>query len=221
VGRSDQKTSRPRHVSAGRRFLVSALAGAVAGAVAGEVLPWQAAVLLAWDTSAVVLVVWVLLSIFRKDSGDSAVHATEEDSSRTAADIMLLGAAGASLGAVLLTLLKASSATGVSKAFLTLTALGSVVVSWAVVHVLFTLRYARLYFAEPRGGIDWHEKDLQPKYRDFAYVAFTVGMTYQVSDTEITSRAIRSAVLRHALLSYLFGTVIIAITINVIAGLAK
>ena len=62
---------------------------------------------------------------------------------------------------------------------------------------------------------------LEPRYRDFAYVAFTVGMTYQVSDTEITSKAIRTAVLRHALLSYLFGTVIIAITINVIAGLAK
>ena len=218
---SEQKAVRPRHVTAGRRFLVAALAGVAAGAGAAEILPWQAAVLLGWDTAAVVFVAWVLLSIFRKDAGDSARHATEEDSSRTAADLMLLGAAGASLAAVLLTLLKASSARGASKTFLTVTAVGSVIVSWGVVHVTFTLRYARLYFAAPRGGIDWHEKGLEPRYRDFAYVAFTVGMTYQVSDTEITSKPIRTAVLRHALLSYLFGTVIIAITINLIAGLAK
>jgi uncharacterized membrane protein len=221
VGRGDRQATRPRHVSAGRRFLVATVAGLAAGALAGEVLPWQAAILLGWDTAALVFAVWVLLSIFRKDAGDTAMHATEEDSSRAAADVMLLGASAASLAAVLLTLLKASSMAGASKTFLTLTAIGSVVVSWAVVHVIFTLRYARLYFTDPPGGIDWHEEGLRPSYRDFAYVAFTVGMTYQVSDTEINARAIRTAVLRHALLSYLFGTVIIAITINLIAGLAR
>ena len=52
-------------------------------------------------------------------------------------------------------------------------------------------------------------------------MAFTIGMTYQVSDTELNSRAIRSTALRQALLSYLFGAVIIAMTINVVAGLLK
>ena len=97
----------------------------------------------------------------------------------------------------------------------------SVFLSWAVVHLTYTLRYARLFFTEPQGGIDFHEDKRDATYVDFAYVAFTIGMTYQVSDTDLSKRQIRAAALRHALLSYLFGTVIIAMTINVIAGLAK
>jgi uncharacterized membrane protein len=93
-----------------------------------------------------------------------------------------------------------------------------VAVSWAVVHTVFTLRYAHLYFEDPVGGIDF-SSDADPDYRDFAYVAFTVGMTFQVSDTEIAKRTIRRAVLAHALLSYLFGAVILAVVINVLGGL--
>jgi len=134
---------------------------------------------------------------------------------------MLLGAAIGSLGAVLMSLVKASSEHGVAKALLTAVAVVSVFLSWAVVHLTFTLRYARLFFTEPQGGINFHEDKRDATYADFAYVAFTIGMTYQVSDTDLSKRQIRAAALRHALLSYLFGTVIIAMTINVIAGLAK
>jgi uncharacterized membrane protein len=68
-------------------------------------------------------------------------------------------------------------------------------------------------------GIDFNQHD-DPDYHDFAYLAFTIGMTYQVSDTDLTTRAVRRTALRHALLSYVFGTAIIAVTINVVAGLA-
>ena len=93
-----------------------------------------------------------------------------------------------------------------------------VVVSWITVHTLFTLRYARLYYDGPEGGIDFQSDDL-PDYLDFVYLAFTVGMTFQVSDTNISDRRIRRAITRHALLGYLFGTVIIGVTINVVGGL--
>jgi uncharacterized membrane protein len=89
--------------------------------------------------------------------------------------------------------------------------------SWTSVHTVFTLRYARLYY-QAGGGINWHAKD-QPDFGDFAYVALTLGMTFQVSDTDITSKPIRKAALRHAVLSYLFGVVILATTINVVASL--
>jgi uncharacterized membrane protein len=89
-----------------------------------------------------------------------------------------------------------------------------------MVHTLFCLRYAHLYYDGTLGGIDFHD-DEPPTYHDFAYLAFTVGMTYQVSDTEVNDRAIRSTILRHALLSFLFGTTIIALTINIVAGLTK
>jgi uncharacterized membrane protein len=87
------------------------------------------------------------------------------------------------------------------------------------VHTVFALRYGRLYYSTD-GGINFHDRS-EPTYQDFAYLAFTVGMTYQVSDTEIPARVIRATVLRHALLSFLFGTTIIAMTINIVAGLVK
>ncbi|MGH9277374.1 MAG: DUF1345 domain-containing protein, partial [Acidimicrobiales bacterium] len=96
-------------------------------------------------------------------------------------------------------------------------ALFGIVLAWAVVHSVYTLRYARLYYQEG-GGIDFSQA-ADPDYRDFAYVAFTIGMTYQVSDTEVASRSIRHTVLRHALLSFVFGTAILAVTINVVASL--
>ena len=95
-----------------------------------------------------------------------------------------------------------------------------VVASWAVLHTIFVLRYALLYYSEPVGGIDFKQEP-DPTYRDFAYVGFTVGMTFQVSDTDIGKATIRTAVLRHSLLSFVFGAVILAITINLLAGLSK
>ncbi|HXL15932.1 MAG TPA: DUF1345 domain-containing protein, partial [Streptosporangiaceae bacterium] len=76
------------------------------------------------------------------------------------------------------------------------------------------------YYEVPEGGVDFNQ-DEQPCYRDFAYLALTVGMTFQVSDTNLRTTAIRATALRHALLSYLFGTVILAATINLIAGIGS
>jgi len=97
-------------------------------------------------------------------------------------------------------------------------ALMSVFVSWTLVHTVFTLKYARLYYTGQPGGIDFNET-AAPDYRDFAYLSFTIGMTFQVSDTDLTAKPIRMTALRHALLSYLFGVAVVAMTINVVAGL--
>jgi len=99
--------------------------------------------------------------------------------------------------------------------------IGSVAAAWLVVHTLFTLRDARLYYLGDDGGVDFNQPDYQPTYRDFAYLAFTIGMTYQVFDTELRTRAIRATARRHALLSYLLGAIVLAVTINMIAGLGK
>jgi uncharacterized membrane protein len=69
-------------------------------------------------------------------------------------------------------------------------------------------------------GVDFNE-DALPCYTDFAYLALTIGMTYQVSDTNLQTTGIRRTALRHAILSYGFGALIIATTINLIAGLGK
>ena len=100
---------------------------------------------------------------------------------------------------------------------ITTVAVVSVVASWVAVHTVFTLRYAHLFYLGD-GGIDFHD-DRKPDYGDFAYVAFTIGMTYQVSDSDLTAKPIRVTALRHALLSYLFGIAVVALTINVVATL--
>jgi uncharacterized membrane protein len=97
----------------------------------------------------------------------------------------------------------------------------TVVLSWTVVNTVYTLRYADLHFSSREAGIAFGDSAGQqrPTYRDFAYVAFTIGMCYQVSDTTVRDRRIRGTVLSHAFLSYVFGVVIVAGSVNLIAGL--
>ena len=87
-----------------------------------------------------------------------------------------------------------------------------------LVHTVYMLRYADLYYRGPKGGITFAGKE-DPDYKDFAYVAFTLGMTFQVSDTDLTGKRVRRTALHHALLSYVFGTGIVAITVSSVAAL--
>ena len=135
-----------------------------------------------------------------------------------AADAILVGASLVSLVGVGLALLEASGEKANAHSLITALAFVSVVLSWASVHAVYTLRYARLYYSEAAGGIDWHADDL-PDFGDFAYVALTIGMTFQVSDTDIRAKHIRKPALRHAVLSYLFGVVVVSTMINVVASL--
>jgi uncharacterized membrane protein len=199
------------------RVLAVFTAGALAFAVAIFLTAWQAATLVGWDVAAVVFIAWVWRSVAGKDSAATAAFATTDDRSRPAADLILIAVSGATLVVVALALLEASREKGAAEGFITAVAGVSVVLSWATVNTVFTLRYASLYYLEG-GGINFYE-DRQPDYGDFAYVALTIGMTYQVSDTAFAARSIRMTALRHALLSFVFVTSVVAMTINVVAGL--
>jgi uncharacterized membrane protein len=98
----------------------------------------------------------------------------------------------------------------------------TVMLSWTVINTVYTLRYADQDFRSRPGGIAFGENGQeQPSYRDFAYVAFTIGMCYQVSDTTLRDPRIRRTALAHAILSYLFGVVIVAGSVNLISGLVR
>ena len=200
------------------RVIVAALLGLGAAAAARPWSPWQLTILVGWDVGAGVFLAAVWWIIARADNRATATLATREDETRTGASLLLLGASTFSLVGVALALIEAKAAGGTVEAVLTAVATLTVVLSWAVVHTVFTLRYAHLYFQAPRGGVDF-PKTSAPDYHDFAYLAFTIGMTFQVSDTALEGAKLRHTALRHALLSYMFGTVIVATTINVIAGL--
>ncbi|MFB9285993.1 DUF1345 domain-containing protein [Pseudoclavibacter helvolus] len=97
---------------------------------------------------------------------------------------------------------------------------GRVRASWALIQVLFTLRYAGVYYRSGGTGVDFNQPE-PPEYRDFAYLALTIGMTYQVSDTNLTSTCIRREALRHALLSFILGVTVLAAMVNLVSALAQ
>lgn len=202
-----------------RRVTACAAAGAVATVVLLLVAPWQLALLVGWITTAVSLLLWIWFEIGRLDATMTAQVATREDDSRAAARSVLVASSVMSLLAVVAALHRASTAAFRLQAVLTATSLMAVVLSWLVVNTVFVLRYAHLYYRGPEtGGVDF-PGPRAPCYRDFAYLGFTVGMTFQVSDTSITDPGIRATVLRHSLLAFLFNVAIIATTINVVARL--
>jgi uncharacterized membrane protein len=191
--------------------------GLIVAAAAASFAPWQVSVLLGWDVAAIAFCAWIWIAVQGADATTTNRIATREDDSRPAADLVLIAASVASLLGVGFALLEASGHSGSERALTTTVATATVALSWLAVHAVFTLRYAHLYYLEG-GGIDFHSQEA-PDYGDFAYVAFTLGMTYQVSDTNLTSKRIRTTARRHALLSYVFGVAVIATTVNVAAGL--
>ena len=212
----------PRSSRALWQLLTAALAGAVVATVVALLSPVDAAygALLGWVVGVVVYLVWVWATSWRLDPEGTAAAAEREDPSRPITDVVLLVAAVASLAAVVLAIADASKASGTGQLLRVLLGIASIVASWFLVHTLFTTRYAREYFADEDGGIDFN-MDRPPVWSDFAYLSFTIGMTFQVSDTDLQTSTLRRIALRHMLIAYLFGAVIVAVTINLIAGLTK
>jgi uncharacterized membrane protein len=202
-----------RRAAAGTAAGAAGLGAAILGGTS-----WSVAVLVAWEAAAAVF----LLSVWSSVAGMNAVEterlAHDEDGSHAAGEAVVVGAGVASLVAVAFTLAEAGRAHGAHRGALIGVAVGSVLLAWAAVHTVYMLRYARLYYTAPIGGIAFAGDD-RPDYLDFAYLAVTIGMTFQVSDTDISRRQVRRTALHHALLSYLFGTVIVAITVSTVAGL--
>jgi uncharacterized membrane protein len=205
-----------QRVTASTHLLVSAGIGIVAGAVLAVTYDPLAGGLLAWAVAGAVFLGWTWTSIWPMDASDTSRVALREDPSRPVRDLVLLLLAVGSMLTVGVVIFRAHDSGPVRVAL----GVACVVASWAVLHTIFVLRYARLYYSDPVGGIDFTQ-DPDPTYRDFAYVGFTIGMTFQVSDTDIGKSTIRTAILRHALLSFIFGAVILGVTINLLAGLSK
>ena len=200
------------------RISVAVVLGVVVAIMVGNAYGWRFAVA-GWVTAAGVYVVWTQLILRGMDAEETCRWATREDPTRWVADAVILSASVASLGGVGY-LVAAGSRSGAEGIQAAIVGILTVAASWVAVHTLYTVHYARLYYSGDPGGIDFHDPE-PPRFRDFSYVAFTVGMTYQVSDTEINLTSIRATVLRHALVSYLLGAVVLAVTINLIAGLSS
>ncbi|MEU4402726.1 DUF1345 domain-containing protein [Micromonospora orduensis] len=209
------------HTPAAAQLALVGGVGIVVGAGLALVLPPSLAPLAGWDAAALSWLVLVWRKIWPLDAGRTAALAVHEDPNRAIRDVLLLIACSASLLAVGLVVASAHAAPpGLARDLYGGLGVFSVVLSWLVVHTVFAARYARIYYTGPDGGVNFNQPE-PPRYSDFAYVAFTIGTTFQVSDTNLTSNEMRRTVLRHSMLSYLFGAFIIAVTVNLLAGLAR
>jgi uncharacterized membrane protein len=211
------------HAPALRRVAILACIGLAIALVLMPILPWQSAVVAGWDAAALAYLSSIWPIILRADSAQAAQLATREDETRGSATVLLLAASVASLLGVGGALSLAGRESGPPRDLLIGLAVVTVLLSWTVVNTVYTLHYAHRDFGSTAPGIAFGDGEEQerPTYRDFAYIAFTIGMTYQVSDTTVGNPRIRRAVLAHALLSYLFGVVIIGGSVNLIAGLLR
>lgn len=208
------------HAPSLRRAMTVLAVGAVVFLALVAFTEWELAIVVGWDVAGAVFLASVWHVILRADATHTQRLATREDETRASATILLATVCTASLLSVGYALGSASHHMGAARGLLIATAILTVTVSWTVLNTVYTVRYAHLYYGTRPGGISFGEGEVPAaNYRDFAYLAFTVGMTYQVSDTTLSDPRIRRSVLSQAILAYIFGVIIIAGAVNLIAGL--
>jgi len=211
------------HAPAMRRAVTVLIAGLFVALALLPFAAWGMALVAGWDAAALTFLLTTWPIIVRADGSLAAQLATREDDTEGSARALVVGASVASLVGVGYTLILAGRSSGTEQVLLIGGAVLTVMLSWTVINTVYTLRYADLQFRSTSEGIAFGDQGEpeRPGYRDFAYVAFTIGMTYQVSDTTLRDPRIRRSVLAHAILSYLFGVVIVAGSVNLISGLVR
>ncbi|NUR88918.1 MAG: DUF1345 domain-containing protein [Nonomuraea sp.] len=195
-----------------RRLVGSLAIGIVVGVAVGVPVDVPAGILGAIATTELMFVLSGWLVMWPMDAAATKRNARREDFLPIVEEIVVVTVALCGLVAIVLLLVRGKPDAGHAA-----TALFGVFMAWAALHLMYAARYAYLYYAFS-GGIDFNSEQ-PPAYRDFFYFSYNLGMTYQVSDTDVSSSAIRAIVLRHTLLSYVFGTGILATAINLVVGL--
>lgn len=194
------------------RLIISLIVGLIVAGFTSRWGNWWLSALAGWDGFVVVLITMIWRDFAGHDGDQMARIVKREDMGSFAIDAIVILTSIASIVAVLVIFTsKSGGLAGV------IFGLASIIASWLTVQTLYTLRYAALYYRGDEGGIDFNQKE-RPRASDFAYLAFTMGMTYQVSDTNLTRHEMRRAALTHALISFVFGVVIIAMTISAVAS---
>ena len=213
------------------RLGLGTIAGVLTFFLAPDSLGPLARTVAGWDGFAATSLVLIILSMRMADVDDIRRVAAGEDFTRSAASAVVIGGALASLLAVVSLLSTLKGLPEEAKALHLALGVGAVALAWTLVHCVFTLRYAHAYYDTDEQGNDFgglvfpddtgkdDQHKLVPNYLDFAYFSFVVGMTAQTADVGISSRHIRRTALLHSLISFLFNTAIVALTIGTIGGM--
>ncbi|MFI1443614.1 DUF1345 domain-containing protein [Streptomyces fructofermentans] len=197
------------------RLATAAAAGAAIGALVAVLTNTPLGVLSGIAAALTLFVVAGWIVLWPMDAEATHHNARREEFRPVAEELVVVAAALCGLvGIVVLLLIGDSDLSHAAAA----TALCGVFMAWAALHLMYAARYAYIYYQPPEGGIDFNSDD-HPRYSDFLYFSYNLGMTYQVSDTDVSSSTVRAIALRHCLLSYLFGVSILATTINLVTGI--
>ena len=199
-----------------RRLWVGAAIGIMVGLLVGFTTGPPLGVLVGIAAAGTSTVVFGWMVLWPMDAAATRAYVQRKDIRPAIEEIIIATAALGGLVATVVLLLIRSQSGGVAAVIAPI----GVAAVWAGLHLTYATRYAHLYYRTDAGGIDFNSEH-PPAYRDFFYFSYNLGMTYQVSDTSVASTRIRSIVLRHCLLSYVFGTVILATTINLVVGIVS
>lgn len=213
-------------VDAHQRFLISIVVAIVTFFLSNGHLKFAYQIILTWNAFAWSLIVLIWMRIVFVDVRTSIQFAKLQDAGRTVIFVFVLFSTLTSLFAVALLIGSAKGLKGEALSGHLLLAAGTVVSSWILTHTVFTMHYAHAYYCDRGDDNDGYEGsglefpgEKSPDFLDFAYFSFVIGMTFQVSDVGISSRKIRRLALVHGLLSFLFNTLILALSINLVSGL--
>lgn len=181
-------------------------------------------ILVSWSVFSFIFLLFSWIVIFTRSINQIKVRASQDDGSTFFVFFMVVISSFAGMLTVLLLMASKNIEIKQSALFLPLGIVG-IVFSWTMVHTIYVFHYAHEYYDADDGngnrifgGLEF-PKEKNPDYLDFAYFSFVMGCTFQVSDVEISSRRIRHIALVHGILSFILNTFVVALTVNMIAGL--
>jgi uncharacterized membrane protein len=183
---------------------------------------FSARFVLGWNAGAIVYLAFALSAIMRFSLSRAKSRAADQDEGATLILMLTVLATAVSLGAVVSLLGIAKNLVGAKQPLFLLLGIGTTLISWTLIHTIFALHYAHEYYGGEdigRGGGLKFPNDAQPDYWDFIYFAFVIGMTFQVSDVQVTNKRVRRLVVAHGVVSFFFSVTIIALMVNIGSGL--
>jgi uncharacterized membrane protein len=213
-----------KHLDAKPRLVIAILVAVLIYLLLPQWMHLATRIIFAWDIGVIIFLTLVWLMMIKATTQKMQRYSQRQDESRWTILIVVVAAACASLLAIgfMLSGNKAISAQ-ILRLHIILT-LVTIVASWLLIHTMFALHYAHLYY-QPKStpsrlpdALDF-PTEKQPDYWDFLYFSLGIGMTCQVSDVPINSRLLRRLVLIHEVLTFFFNTVILALAINILASL--
>jgi uncharacterized membrane protein len=199
-------------------LFLSALLGFAVFMVLPRTLEFSARLVMSWDIGAIVYLTFALAAVARFSLARAKSRAADQDEGATLILMLTVLAVAVSLGAVVSVLGNAKNMPEAKQPAVLILAVGTTLISWVLIHTMFALHYAHEYYGGEdvgRGGGLKFPNDPQPDYWDFVYFSFVIGMTFQVSDVQVTNKRVRRLVVAHGVVSFFFSVTIIALMVNI------